>query len=72
MFLKVKLKNLSMPTMQNILQSGWFCKLIASCWSPLLPYCFCRIVFSIKSFFKDTVCIYKKNLLTFIVLLLAY
>ena len=36
----VKLEDLSMPTMQNIRESGWFCKLITSYWSPLLPYCF--------------------------------
>ena len=30
----------SMSTMQNILQLGWFCKLITSCWSAPLPYCF--------------------------------
>ena len=55
-------RNLSMPTMQNIRQSGWFCKLItSSCWSTLLP----------KSFDKNTVYICKKKLLTFIVLLLV-
>ena len=34
------IRNLSMPTMQNICQSGWLCKLITSCWSPPLRYCF--------------------------------
>ena len=36
----VKLEDLPMPTKQNIRQSGWFCKLITSYWSQLLPYCF--------------------------------
>ena len=37
---KMVSRNLSVPTMQVMRQSGWFCKLIIPCWRPLLPYCF--------------------------------
>ena len=37
---KMGTRNLSMSAMQNIRQSGWFCKLITSCWISLLTYSF--------------------------------
>ena len=61
---KIGTRNWPMPTMQNISQSGWFCKLIASCWSPLLPI---LSELTKKSFYKNTVYNCKKKLLTFVV-----
>ena len=37
-----------MPIMQDIRQSDWFYKLIASCWNPLLPYFFCCFFIELK------------------------
>ena len=68
-------RNLSMPTMQNICQSGWFCKLNNVLLESTVAL---FLVFSVntknqKKIYKNTVYICKKKKkLFFIVLLLDY
>ena len=57
------IRNLSMPSMQNIHQSGWFGKLITNCWSAPLSYCFQLSQLIEKNYFyKNTVFTCKKKI----------